>query len=121
MTVRHVVLLRFNPDADVQGVVSAFEALAGQIAEIRSVEWGLNSSTEGLDRGFTHCFSLSFETAAARDAYLPHPMHRAFSLFAKPHLSEVLVIDYAPIPVAAGRPDHSTGPAVLLGFGPLQS
>jgi hypothetical protein len=94
MTLRHVVLFRFNPDADVKRVETAFAALAGQITEIQSLEWGTNNSPEGKDNGFTHCFSAGFANAAARDAYLVHPTHQAFSALARPNLAEVLVIDY---------------------------
>ena len=34
-------------------------------------------SPEGLGRGFTHAFTCDFEDAAARDAYLAHPAHKA--------------------------------------------
>lgn len=96
---RHVVLLKFAPGADIDRVTSAFAALPSQIPEVGSLEWGVNNSPEGLDRGFTHCFSLGFAGAAARDAYLVHPRHQAFSALAKPHLADVLVIDYDTTPV----------------------
>lgn len=111
MTLRHVVLLRFKPEAgaaDIARIEQAFAGLAGRIAEVQSLEWGTNNSPEGLDRGYTHCFTLGFEDAAARDAYLVHPVHQAFSAQAGPHLAEVLVIDYAaqaaPGPTGAFHP-----------------
>jgi hypothetical protein len=97
MTMRHVVLLKFKPEsgaADIQRVESAFAALPSQIGEVQSLEWGTNVSPEGLGHGYTHCFTLGFANAAARDAYLVHPQHQAFSALAKPHLDDVLVIDY---------------------------
>jgi hypothetical protein len=36
---------------------------------------GANSSAEGLAKGFTHGFVMTFRDAASRDAYLPHPEH----------------------------------------------
>ena len=104
MTLRHVVLLRFRPEADAEQIArveAAFAALASQIAGVQSLEWGTNCSPEGLDHGFTHCFSLGFADAAARDAYLVHPRHQAFSALAKPQLAEVLVVDYDAIAGAA--------------------
>ena len=97
MTLRHVVLLKFRPEADAEqraGVESAFAALSSQIAEVQVLEWGVDCSAEGLARGFTHCFSLSFANARDRDAYLVHPSHQTFSTLARPHLAEVLVLDY---------------------------
>jgi hypothetical protein len=97
MTLRHVVLLRFRPEADDwqrATVEAAFAALATEIAEVQSLEWGTDCSPEGLSRGFTHCFSLGFASALDRDTYLVHPRHQAFSALAQPHLADVLVLDY---------------------------
>jgi hypothetical protein len=94
---KHVVLLQFKSGSgleDVARVESAFAALATQIDEVRSIEWGTNCSLEELDRGYTHCFVLAFADMAARDRYLTHPCHLAFSEFARPFLENVLVIDY---------------------------
>ena len=53
-----------------------------------------SNSPEGLAKGFTHCFNLSFADEAARAAYLPHPDHLAFVAQLKPALDDVLVFDY---------------------------
>jgi len=98
MPIRHLVLLRFTndtPDAERREIESAFAALPAQIADITGFEWGINNSPEGLAKGFTHAFAVTFETAAARDAYLPHPAHVAFVARLKPRLGDVLVLDYA--------------------------
>ncbi len=94
---RHVVLFKFkesSSSSDVQRVEEAFSRLPAEIPEIEGYEWGLNNSPEGLNDGFTHCFFLTFATKAARDAYLPHPAHKAFGEILKPHLDKVLVLDY---------------------------
>jgi len=104
MTLRHVVLLRFRPEADADQracVESAFAALDAQIAVVQALEWGVDCSPEGLARGFTHCFSLAFANARDRDAYLVHPRHQAFSALARPHLAEVLVLDYQAVTAEA--------------------
>ena len=114
MTLRHVVLLRFRPETDAAqraGIESAFVALGAQIDKVQSLEWGLDCSPEGLARGFTHCFSLGFADARDRDAYLVHPAHQAFSTMARPHLAEVLVLDYQAI-AQPGFPPRR-GPRVL--------
>jgi len=94
---RHAVLFAFKPTAtpeQIQSVQAAFAALPGQIPEIVGFEWGLNNSPEGKADGFTHLFFLTFGDEAGRDAYLPHPAHRAFGAVLKPHLEKVLVFDY---------------------------
>lgn len=38
-------------------------------------------------------FVMTFESAAARDAYLPHPLHEAFKAKHGPFLEKVFVMD----------------------------
>ena len=97
MPIHHLVLLRFNAQASahqVQDVALAFADLRSKISAVQSLEWGTNNSPEALDKGFTHCFNLTFADEAARAAYLPHPEHLAFVEQLKPLLDDVLVFDY---------------------------
>lgn len=97
--VRHVVLFSFRADAPVdriRSIEAAFAALQGEIPGILDLEWGTNESPEGLADGFTHCFLVTLVDAAARDAYLPHPVHVAFTQQLQPILERVLVVDYVP-------------------------
>jgi len=94
---RHVVLFRFKESAsraDVEKVEAAFIALPSEIKEIKDFEWGLNNSPEALNKGFTHCFFVTFDTEQDRSIYLPHPSHLAFVEVLSPHLEDVLVLDY---------------------------
>ena len=94
---RHAVLFSFKEDsypAGVAEVEAAFRALPGKIPAIHSFEWGTNNSPEGLDKGFTHLFFVTFKSEEDRAAYLPHPDHQAFVEVLKPHLEDVLVLDY---------------------------
>lgn len=94
---RHVVLFQFKSTttaADVAKIEAAFANLPKQIPQIKAFEWGLNNSPENLNQGFTHCFTLTFTSEADREAYLPHPAHKAFGQVLRPHLEKVLVVDY---------------------------
>ena len=94
---RHVVLFKFKETSSASDVISvekAFKDLQHKIPQIYSYEWGLNNSPEGLEKGFTHCFFLTFESEEDRATYLPHPDHKAFGELLGPHLEDVLVIDY---------------------------
>lgn len=94
---RHVVIFKFKEGTsqkDIAKVESAFAALPSKISEIVGYEWGLNNSPEGLEKGFTHCFFLTFKSEEDRATYLPHPDHKAFGEVLGPHLDDVLVIDY---------------------------
>lgn len=94
---RHVVLFKFKPgtsEKDITKVREAFSALPSKIPQIVSYEWGTNNSPEGLDKGFTHVFFLTFKSEEDRAIYLPHPDHKAFGDVLGPHLDDVLVVDY---------------------------
>lgn len=94
---RHVVLFAFKtdtPPSKVAEIERAFAALPGKIDAIRDFEWGTDVSIENKAQGFTHCFFVTFADEAGRDAYLPHPDHKAFVSILRPHLEKVLVIDY---------------------------
>lgn len=54
---------------------------------------GADCSPESLSKGFTHGFTMTFESSAARDAYLPHPEHEAFKQKHLGIVRDVLVID----------------------------
>lgn len=76
--IEHIVLLKVKKDVSEERVGEVFAALAAlqdAIPGILSFKWGPYSSDEGLHRGYTHGFVMEFETAAHRDAYLPHPEH----------------------------------------------
>lgn len=95
--IHHLVLLSFKKETSEATRIElerGFVALGKQISVVQSLEWGVNVSPEGLDKGLTHCFNLSFASAADRDAYLPHPAHLAFVERIKPCLADVLVLDY---------------------------
>jgi hypothetical protein len=92
-----VVCFRFKDNADpadVKKVEEAFAALEDKIPQIVDLEWGTNMSPEGLAHGYTHCFILTFKSAKDRDAYLPHPDHKAFGKVLGPVLEKVFVLDF---------------------------
>ena len=94
---RHVVLFSFKDEAStdaVDKVVADFGKLPGQIPGIVSYEWGTNVSPEGLNDGFTHCFTLTFAGKEERDGYLVHPAHEAFVKTLGSCLERSLVLDY---------------------------
>ncbi len=96
---RHVVLFKFfektNPDA-VRSIEAAFRTLCAGLPFVRDFEWGINSSPENLNEGFTHCFIVTFADAKGRDTYLPHPDHQAFCrTYLDPNLEKVCVLDFA--------------------------
>ena len=99
--VRHVVVFKYRPGttpAQIREVTDAFRGLRSRIPGIVAFEDGVNDSPEGKDLGFTHVYLMTFENAAARDAYLPHPEHARFGrlLGELGIVADVFVVDYAP-------------------------
>ncbi|MET3130006.1 hypothetical protein AAKU55_000247 [Oxalobacteraceae bacterium GrIS 1.11] len=96
---RHIVLCAFRADISEQQrslLIREFALLKESIAAVRHFECGRNCSPEGLADGFSDCFTLHFDDAAGRDAYLVDPAHLRFVELLKPWLAKVLVVDYAP-------------------------
>ena len=97
--IRHVVCFKFKENAPVQEikrVEKEFASLQDKIRGIKSLEWGKNNSPEGLNKGFTHCFIVTFTDTRAREKYLPHPDHQKFVSMLKPIMEDVFVIDFTP-------------------------
>ena len=80
--------------AQVQQVVVRFSSLKTQVPGISAFEWGENNSPEKLTQCHTHCFTLSFDSTEARDAYLSHPVHEAFAQWVGHWIETVTVLDY---------------------------
>ena len=77
--IRHIVLARFRPDVgsnEIAGVFNQLAALRGPVAGIQGFHAGASVSPEGLERGYSHAFTVDFADANARDAYLVHPAHK---------------------------------------------
>lgn len=94
---RHIVMFGFREGTTPQElgeIVRRFAALKDEVPGIEAFEWGENNSPEGKANGLTHCFLLTFASEDARDAYLPHPNHTAFSSWARQWIERVTVFDY---------------------------
>jgi hypothetical protein len=94
---QHVVCFKFKSTAtaeQIKQVEVAFEALKQKISQVQTLEWGTNVSKEKRDKGFTHCFILSFKSEQDRDTYIDHPEHKAFGKIVGPVLDDVFVIDF---------------------------
>jgi hypothetical protein len=78
--IRHVVLVRFaptTPPAEREAVFAELAALRAVLPGMLGFAAGADVSPEGRARGYTHAFTVDFADAAARDAYLVHPAHKA--------------------------------------------
>ena len=93
----HVVSFKFKETAtpeQIKSVEKSFGALKTQIPQIASLKWGTNVSPEKHDKGFTHCFVLTFKNEKDRDAYLVHEDHKKFGGSLGPVLEDAFVLDF---------------------------
>ena len=94
---KHIAFFQFKSTCTVEDIAEVWrvmEELPKKIPGILDLTWGENTSTEGLSEGFTHSFVMLFESAAARDAYLPHPEHERVKAIVIPCLARATVFDF---------------------------
>lgn len=71
----------------------AIRALADTIPGISRLVEGHSTSPEGLEDGHDYGFVVTFDSAEARDAYLPDPRHRVVADGIGRHAQRVVVFD----------------------------
>ena len=77
--VKHIVLLKFKEGITQEQIAALFGEILDLTENVPGVEdyvAGTNSSSEGLNKGFTHGFIMTFTDSQARDAYLTHADHQ---------------------------------------------
>jgi hypothetical protein len=112
----HVVCFKFKTAAtahEIKLVEEAFQALKQKIPQVVSLEWGTNVSKEKRDKGFTHCFVLTFKSEQDRDSYIEHPEHKAFGKIVGPVVDAV-----QSLPVGSTASLSKGGLWALRGFDP---
>ncbi len=95
--VKHFGVFQFKSDVSAEQIENCFSKLTGMVGQIPGlleVIHGPYDSPEGLNDGFTHGFIMTFDSPAARDAYLPHPVHEAVKDQVLPYLERVIVFDF---------------------------
>lgn len=107
---RHVVLFKWKSKTSpekIEEIEAALSGLPAKIPEIAGFEWGTDVSVQDFDAGFTHCPVVSLASERDRDVYLPHPAHAEFIALSRPHVEDLIVVDY--------HPHDTTGAANGLG------
>ena len=64
-----------TPEEEIDKVFDEVLDLTENVDGIEDYVAGPNNSPEGLNKGFTHAFIVTFQDGAARDAYLAHTEH----------------------------------------------
>lgn len=95
--IQHIVLLQFKsdtPDETIADLFCQLEELKSLIPGISHFSGGPYSSHEGMNQGYNHGFVMTFDTAEARDTYLPHPEHERVKQAIIPCLDGFVAFDY---------------------------
>lgn len=96
--IRHFGMFQFKSGvtaAQIDECFSEMKGMVGKIPGLLDMEHGPYESAEGLNDGFTHGFIMTFDTAASRDAYLPHPEHERVRDIVVSRLERVVVFDFS--------------------------
>jgi hypothetical protein len=96
----HIVLLKFKPETTEEAIQSIFDSLRAlhdekKIPGLMSYSGGIYSSPEGLNKGFTHAFTMVFEDELCRNNYFPHVEHVRVKDMIIPTVDDVVAFDYA--------------------------
>ncbi|WP_298987056.1 Dabb family protein [uncultured Roseibium sp.] len=78
--IRHIVLIRFNPDVTEETIAELFQELREiekQVPGIRDITSGRSESPEKIERGYMHGFVVDFDDWDALERYQTHPDHKA--------------------------------------------
>lgn len=76
MTVRHIVLVDFKPEApeaEVAAAIARLNTLPGRIPEIRA--WQIHETIATRNGSFRFALVSEFDDLAAVERYLAHPAH----------------------------------------------
>ncbi|KAL7793260.1 hypothetical protein V8C43DRAFT_41237 [Trichoderma afarasin] len=105
MTIIHLVLVAFKPDAAPEAIADANAGLLAlkdnclhattKTPYIKSVTGGVNNSPEGRNNGLTHGFSFEFGSLEDRAYYLKEdPVHQSLVAKLVPIIEKLTVFDY---------------------------
>ena len=95
--IKHYGVFEFKPGTSEEKIELCFTEMMGMVGKIPGLldmNYGPYQSDEGLNDGFTHGFIMTFDSAASRDAYLPHPEHERVKEIVVPNLERVIVFDF---------------------------
>ncbi|MFZ8933399.1 MAG: Dabb family protein [Bacteriovoracaceae bacterium] len=89
----HLVLLKIKDTNAIATIVNELKQLQSKISEIKSLSVGENFCDR--NKGFQVGLRVTFDSQEDLDKYQIHPEHqRVLNNFIKPHLEDVIAVDY---------------------------
>ncbi len=95
--VKHIALFKFKEGTTEGQINKIFDDILDLTENVTGVEdyvSGTNNSSEGLNKGFSHGFVMTFVDAAARDAYLANSDHERVKALLLANIEDGLVFDF---------------------------
>lgn len=95
--VKHIALFRFKEGTTEEQTNKIFDDildLTENVAGIEDYVSGINNSPEGLNKGFTHGFVMTFADAPSRDAYLANSDHERVKALLVANIDDGLAFDF---------------------------
>lgn len=96
--VKRIVLFKFKTgtsDEVISGIFMGLSDLKDKIVGIRDFFHGSYSSSDGLNHGYTHAFTMTFADEASRDTFGKHEAHQKLvQEMIGPNLDAVLAFDF---------------------------
>ena len=95
----HIVLLKFKEDtssAEIDDIFQKLKELQSEnlIPGIVDYSYGAYDSPEGINKGFTHAFTMKFDSLESRNDYFPHQEHERVKAIILKKIDDVLAFDY---------------------------
>ena len=93
---RHVVLFKFKEGTSADQIRALEEGFRQRtnVEPVIGSEWGTDVSHDNMAHGFTHCFTVTVQDEAAREAYYRHAPSPRYWDTLTVHLDKWLVFDH---------------------------
>ena len=95
--VKHIALFKFKEGTTEEQINRIFDDILDVTENVAGVEdyvSGTNNSPEGLNKGFSHGFVMTFADAPSRDAYLSNSDHEKVKSLLLANIEDGLAFDF---------------------------
>ncbi|CAL1367077.1 unnamed protein product [Linum trigynum] len=97
---KHLAIIKFKEGVVVDDIIKGMEKLVSQIPLIKSLEWGQDlEGHEMLTQGFTHAFTLTFNSKEDYGAYESHPNHLEYAAGFSASIEKCVVLNFPTTPL----------------------
>ncbi|WCJ41727.1 Stress responsive A/B Barrel Domain [Euphorbia peplus] len=107
---KHLVIVKFKEGSEVEEILKGIEKLVADIDIIKAFEWGQDlEGAEMLTQGFTHSFTMTFDSKEDYIAFQTHPKHVEYSATFSAVIDKIVVLTFPSVQL---KPSPPPPPAV---------